>query len=59
MKYRLTNKWGNVVKYAGTEKEKNRLVEQGFIIDENYGIKKTVKRGNKENVDKSGAENQD
>ena len=54
MKYRLTNKWGNVVKYACTEKEKNRLVEQGFIIDENYGIKKTVKRGKIEDVNKEG-----
>jgi hypothetical protein len=51
MKYRLTNKWGNVVRYVTTEYEKNRLVEQGFIIDETYGAKKTtVKRGNKENV---------
>lgn len=59
MKYRLTNEWGNVVKYATTEKEKNRLVEQGYIIDETYGTKKTVKRGNKGNVDKEGTENQD
>jgi hypothetical protein len=59
MKYRLTNEWGNVVRYATTEREKNRLVERGFIIDENYGAKKIVKRGNKSNVDKEGTENQD
>ena len=59
MKYRLTNEWGNVVAYATTEREKNRLVERGFIIDENYCAKKIVKRGNKSNVDKEATENQD
>lgn len=50
MKYRLTNTYGNVVKYVSTEHEKNRLVDQGFIIDNTYGAKKTtVKRGNQEN----------
>ena len=49
MKYRLTNEWGNNVKYATTEREKNRLVEQGFIIDEKYGAKKNTKRGINEN----------
>ena len=41
------------------KEKKNRLVKQGFIIDENYGAKKIVKRGNKSNVDKEGTENQD
>lgn len=59
MKYKLTNKWGNVIMYASTEREKNYLVKQGYIIDENYGAKKTtVKREKKENV-KSGAEDKD
>ena len=50
MKYRLTNTYGNVVKYVSTEYEKNRLIDQGFIIDNTYGTKKTtVKRGNQEN----------
>lgn len=59
MKYKLTNKWGNVIMYASTEREKNYLVKQGYIIDENYGAKKIVKREKKENVKNGAAENQD
>ena len=39
MKYRLLNDYGNIVTYADTEKEKDRLVSSGYHLDENYGKK--------------------
>lgn len=35
-KFKLLNKWGNRVVFTDNEKEKNRLLDKGFHIDETW-----------------------
>ena len=39
MKYRLLSEYGNRVIYTDSKTEKDRLIENGYHLDENYGKK--------------------
>ena len=43
--YRLINAYGNRVVYTESEREKNRLLREGFHIEEAKPNVKTTKRG--------------